>query len=49
MTRDKPKEILVTIRPKLAMVGYTYELSGNMAGQRSEEDDDYGCVHLDFF
>ena len=47
MTRDKAKDILVTIRPKLAKMVANYELSGNGAGQRSEEDEDYGRVDLE--
>ena len=47
MTRDKAKDIIVSIQPKLATMVHKYELSGNGAGQRSEEDGDYGCVDLE--
>ena len=46
MTRDKAKDIMVGIRPKLAGIVSKYELSGAGAGQQREEGcDDYG--HLD--
>lgn len=36
----KAKDILVTIRPSLATLVHTYELSCNGTGQRSEDDED---------
>ena len=38
---------MVTISPKLATIVHKYELSGNGVGQRSEEEDYYGCVDLE--
>ena len=40
---------MTTVRPKLAVMVNKYELSGNGAGQRSEEDEDYGRVDFDNF
>ena len=47
MTRDKAKYLVVSVRPKLAKMVHKYELSGNGAGQRSEDDADYGRVDLE--
>ena len=46
MTRAKTKEIIATIRPKLAVMIHKYELSGNGAGQRDEEHEEYCQVDL---
>ena len=47
LTRDKAKDILVGIRPKLAGMVANYELSGAGAGQRVEDNEEYGHVDLD--
>ena len=43
LTRDKAKDLLVNIRPKLAKMLHNYELSGNRYGQmRNENNGKYG-------
>ena len=46
MTRDKSKDILVSIRPKLAGMIANYELSRAGTRQRGEDEDEYGHVDL---
>ena len=47
MTRDKAKDMMTAIRPKLAKMVSDYELSGAGAGQmRSENADDYGHFYI---
>ena len=47
MTRDKAKDIMVAIRPKLSGMIAKYELSGAGSGQKNTEEDGYGHVDLD--
>ena len=48
LTRDKAKDLLVSIHPKLAAIIANYELSGAGGGQMREEDcDEYGHFDLD--
>jgi len=48
LTRDKAKDLMVAVRPKLANMVANYELSGAGAGQcRDEEQDTYGHFDLD--
>ena len=46
LTRNKVKDILVIMRPKLTWIISKYELSSAGAGQRDEGDVDYGRVDL---
>ena len=47
LTRDKAKDIMVSIRPRLASIVANYELSGAGAGQMREEGcDEYGHFDL---
>ena len=46
MTREKAKDLIVTIQPKLATVIYTYELNFNGASQLVEKYKDYVQVDL---
>ena len=47
LTRDEAKDILVSIRPKLAGMIANYELSWAGVGQLGEDKDEYGHVDLD--
>ena len=48
MSRDKAKDLLVSIRPKLAIMLASYELSGAGLGQMRQEDNElYGHFDLD--
>ena len=48
MTRDKAKDLLVAVRPKLAKLVHNYELSGAGGGQMRDEDNErYGTFDLD--
>ena len=48
LTRDKAKDLMVSIRPRLASIVANYELSGAGAGQMREEGcDEYGHFDLD--
>ena len=48
LTPDKAKDVLISIRPKLASMVANYELSGAGGGQCREEDQDkYGHFDLD--
>ena len=49
MSQEKAKEIITTVRPLLATMISNYELSGNGAGQRSSENEDYGRVDLSLY
>ena len=46
LTREKAKNSIVHIRPKLGVIINKYELSGADSGQRDENHDDYGRVDL---
>ena len=48
ITRDKAKDVMTTIRPRLASMVENYELSGAGSGQcREEKQDQYGHFGLD--
>ena len=44
MIRQIAKDIIMTVRPVLATMITKYELNGNGAGQRLEENEDFGRV-----
>ena len=46
MSRDKVKDLIVAAWPKLANMVKMYERSRSGAGQREEEDEDYGKVDI---
>ena len=46
MSRDKAKDLIVAVRTKLSNMVSMYERSGSGAGQRDEDDEDYGRVDI---
>ena len=47
LTRDKAKEILISVRPRLIQIINNYELSGAGGGQmRSEDDGNFGSFDI---
>ena len=49
MTREKAKELMVIIHPKLTVIINKYKLSGVGTGQRCEGNYVYGIVYLTKF